>query len=151
MGDKKKKKKHKRRIVKYGPKDCVSTYRNKRGECIVKTDCADVDEKKFKEYELGLLCVDKEGVPTRHVFGKGSFDPEEKFDTLISCHKCMGLDEIPEKKRKKKAEKEEESEDSEKEESEDSKKEESEDSEKEESKDEKDEESKDEKKDKSED
>merc|ERR1711939_204006 len=131
MGEDKKKKKHKRRIVKYGPKDCVSTYRNKRGECIVKTECADVDEKKFKEYELGLLCVDEEGVPTRHVFGKGSFDPEEKFDTLISCHKCMGLDEIPEKKHKKKSEKKEESDDSEKEESDDSKKEESEDSEKE--------------------
>jgi len=31
----------------------------------------------------------------RHLFGKESFDPEETFDTLISCDKCLGLEETP--------------------------------------------------------
>jgi len=72
--------------VKYGPKDCVSTYKNGRGECVMQTKCAGVN---IKDFEFGLLCVDKEGTPVHHNFGKGSFGTHEKFDTLIACDKCL--------------------------------------------------------------
>eukprot|EP00416_Gambierdiscus_australes_P030836 CAMPEP_0171087914 /NCGR_PEP_ID=MMETSP0766_2-20121228/20450_1 /TAXON_ID=439317 /ORGANISM="Gambierdiscus australes, Strain CAWD 149" /LENGTH=112 /DNA_ID=CAMNT_0011545651 /DNA_START=29 /DNA_END=364 /DNA_ORIENTATION=+ len=49
----------------------------------------------IQNYSFGLVCVDKVGVPVRHVFGKNSFDPVESFDTLIACHQCLGLEDIP--------------------------------------------------------
>merc|ERR1719262_1692398 len=58
----------------------------------MKTSCNSCD---IKKYDFGLVCVDKAGMPTRHLFGKGSFDPEETFDTLIKCDKCLGLEDIP--------------------------------------------------------
>merc|ERR1712070_941042 len=48
------------RIVQYGPQDCISTYKNDKGECVMQTKCAGVDT---SDYEFGLLCVDKKGVP----------------------------------------------------------------------------------------
>merc|ERR1719440_696749 len=45
-------------------------------------------------YEFGLICVDKAGAPTRHLFGRDSFDPDETFDTLIECEQCLGLEDI---------------------------------------------------------
>lgn len=79
-------------IVNYGPENCVSTYRNHKGECVVRTKCQGVNTTGFI---YGLLCVDKAGVPVRHVFGLNSFGPEEIFDTLIHCHKCLGEDNVP--------------------------------------------------------
>lgn len=79
------------RVVKYGPNECVSTKRNSAGHCIMETQCGKED---ISEYEFGLICVDKTGEPVRHVFGKNSFDPEESFDTLIACDKCLGLDDM---------------------------------------------------------
>jgi len=78
-------------IVKYGPDECVSTFR-KGGHCVMKTDCKDQD---ISKYEFGLICVDKSGEPTRHLFGTNSFDSSETFDTLIACDRCLGLDDIP--------------------------------------------------------
>jgi len=86
-----KKKKVEHKVVKYGPKDCIETYRNKKSECVVQTRCAAED---VKSYNFGMICVGEDGVPVNHVFGKGSFDPEEKFNTLIKCKKCMGLENI---------------------------------------------------------
>jgi len=84
--EKSKKAKAKPKAVKYGPKDCVSTYKNGKGECVMQTKCAGVN---IKDFEFGLLCVDKEGIPVHHNFGKGSFGTHEKFDTLIACDKCL--------------------------------------------------------------
>ncbi|CEM05825.1 unnamed protein product [Vitrella brassicaformis CCMP3155] len=42
-------------------------------------------------YDLGLTCVDENGQPTRHMFGKESFAPQELFDSLIECESCQGL------------------------------------------------------------
>lgn len=79
-------------VVKYGPDGCVSTYRSPEGHCVVATKCAEAD---ISDYEFGLVCVDKVGRPVRHLFGKGSFDPEEVFDTVIPCDQCLGLEDIP--------------------------------------------------------
>jgi len=79
-------------VVKYGPDSCVSTYRSPEGHCVVATKCAESD---ISNYEFGLVCVDKVGRPVRHLFGKGSFDPEEVFDTVIPCDQCLGLEDIP--------------------------------------------------------
>jgi len=79
-------------VVKYGPDSCVSTYRSPEGHCVVATKCAEAD---ISDYEFGLVCVDKVGRPVRHLFGKGSFDPEEVFDTVIPCDQCLGLEDIP--------------------------------------------------------
>jgi hypothetical protein len=58
----------------------------------MQTRCQGVN---IDDYSFGLVCVDKAGVPVRHLFGKGSFDPEETFDTLIACDQCLGLEDIP--------------------------------------------------------
>lgn len=79
-------------VVHYGPKGCVSTFKSQEGHCIMQTRCADED---IKDYSFGLVCVDKIGLPVRHLFGQDSFDPEETFDTLIPCDQCLGLDDIP--------------------------------------------------------
>lgn len=73
----------------YGPKDCVSTWRNTDGHCVVRTACQAVD---IASYEMGLVCIDAKGIKTRHVFGRGSFDVAETFDTLAECSECIGLD-----------------------------------------------------------
>lgn len=79
-------------VVKYGPDGCVSVHRGKAGHCIMETDC---EKKDLSDYEFGLVCVDKVGSPVKHMFGKGSFDSKESFDTLITCEECLGLEEIP--------------------------------------------------------
>merc|ERR1719201_70235 len=79
-------------VVRYGPNDCVSTYKSKEGHCIMQTNCKKAD---IANYEFGLVCVDKTGSPVRHLFGKDSFDAEETFDTLVKCDQCLGLEDIP--------------------------------------------------------
>merc|ERR1712150_298217 len=59
-------------IVRYGPKDCVSTYRSAQGHCIMQTQCL---QKDIANYSFGLVCVDSIGVPVRHLFGRGSLMP----------------------------------------------------------------------------
>lgn len=76
-------------ISRYGPKKCVSTWLNPQGHCIVQTACQEAD---ISSYEFGLICRDSKGVKTRHVFGRGSFDVSETFDTLAECNECIGLD-----------------------------------------------------------
>lgn len=78
--------------VRYGPKGCVSVSRNTQGHCVMETRCKGVD---MDNYEYGVVCVDQVGSPVKHLFGKDSFDPEENFDTLIKCKKCLGLEDIP--------------------------------------------------------
>jgi hypothetical protein len=79
--------------VKFGPHDCVKTYRNKAGTCVVETNCSADD---IEHYEFGFLCKEKGGDSTRHLFGRNSFDPKETFDTLISCEECLGLEDVEE-------------------------------------------------------
>jgi hypothetical protein len=74
--------------VRFGPRKCVSTYRSQDGHCILQTKC---DPSDIKNYEFGLVCVDNGGSSVRHLFGQDSFDAEETFDTLITCEKCLGL------------------------------------------------------------
>jgi hypothetical protein len=78
--------------VSYGPRGCVSTHRSEEGHCIVATACEKID---ILDYELGLVCVDTVGSPVKHLFGKGSFNPVETFDTQIKCKECLGLESIP--------------------------------------------------------
>merc|ERR1719213_347004 len=79
------------KAVKYGPGNCVSTWRDeKSGHCFVKTDCTGKDT---TEYMFGLICEDDSG-KTRHLFGKDSFDAQETFDTLIPCKTCLALDNV---------------------------------------------------------
>jgi len=80
-------------VVRYGPDGCVSTWRSSEGHCIMRTDC--VQSPPLMAYEFGLVCVDKNGSPVKHLFGKDSFDPKETFDTLIKCDRCLGLEAIP--------------------------------------------------------
>jgi len=83
--------KEKASVVTYGPKDCVSTWRDgKSGHCQVKTNCTGVDT---TQYMFGLICENDDG-KVRHLFGKDSFDSEEEFDTLIPCKTCLALDNV---------------------------------------------------------
>lgn len=52
---------------------------------MIKTEC---EEKDIDKYNFKFICVDESGEHVRHVFGKGSFDPEETFDTLVTCSGC---------------------------------------------------------------
>merc|ERR1712023_546057 len=52
---------------------------------MIKTECT---EKDIDNYNFKFICVDESGEHVRHVFGKGSFDPEETFDTLVTCTSC---------------------------------------------------------------
>lgn len=76
----------------YGPNRCVSTYKSPEGHCILQTQCS---QEEISDYELGFICVSKEGIPVRQIFGKGSFEPVETFDTLIVCDQCLGLEDVP--------------------------------------------------------
>jgi len=73
----------------YGPKGCVSSYRGDHGSCIMQTNCMEDD---IESYMFGFTCVDENGTSTRHVMGDDSFKPKEKFDTLVKCSLCLGLD-----------------------------------------------------------
>jgi len=77
-------------VDKYGPGDCVETWRGTTGTCTVRTRCKDQD---VSNYDFGMLCVQNtsSGENVKHLFGKGSFDKEEEFDTLIKCEQCLGL------------------------------------------------------------
>lgn len=79
-------------VAKYGPANCVSTWRNAdSGHCTVETKCSGQDTSK---YMFGLICLDDKGIKTRHLFGVDSFDSEETFDTLIVCKECLALDNV---------------------------------------------------------
>jgi hypothetical protein len=75
--------------VKYGPGNCVSTWRdNKTGHCIMQTDCEGQD---IVNHNFGLGCKGKTSL-VRHMFGENSFATKETFDTLIDCEECQSLD-----------------------------------------------------------
>jgi hypothetical protein len=78
--------------VSYGPSNCVSVYKSSEGHCVMQTQCDGIN---IDSYDFGLVCVDDKGFPVKHLFGKGSFDSKETFDTLVKCEKCLGLDELP--------------------------------------------------------
>jgi len=73
-------------MSKFGPKNCISTWRNEDGHCEVETHCKDQD---LSKYAVKFICIETSGEKVRHVFAAGSFDQEEQFDTLIECNKCM--------------------------------------------------------------
>merc|ERR1740129_2191318 len=54
--------------------------------------CANVD---LSNFNVGMVCVDKSGVPVRHLYGIDSFDAEEIFDTMLTCEHCLGLESMP--------------------------------------------------------
>lgn len=73
-------------VAKFGPGNCIGTWRNEDGHCEVETKCKDHD---ISKYAVKFICMDEGGEKVRHVFAAGSFDPEEAFDTLIECKKCL--------------------------------------------------------------
>jgi len=72
----------------FGPDFCMSTFLAPAGTCLIRTRCGGVDLSKFN---IGVTCLDQSGGYTRYLFGKGSFKPEETFDTLVTCEKCLGV------------------------------------------------------------
>lgn len=74
------------KLAKFGPGNCIATWRNEDGHCNVETHCKDHD---ISKYAVKFICIDDGGEKVRHVFAAGSFDPEEQFDTLIECKKCL--------------------------------------------------------------
>jgi len=72
-------------ITRFGPAGCVSTWKNQASHCVIRTEC---NNQSLMEYNIRLICVDKGNERVRHVFGKGSFDPQETFDTLVVCDQC---------------------------------------------------------------
>lgn len=73
-------------VSKFGPDNCVATWRNEDGHCEVETHCK---EKDISKYAVKFICIDDGGQKVRHVFAVGSFEAEEQFDTLIECKKCV--------------------------------------------------------------
>lgn len=72
--------------TKFGPGNCISTWRNEDGHCEIATQCKEQD---MSKYAVKFLCIDDGGEKVRHVFAEGSFDKEEQFDTLIECKQCL--------------------------------------------------------------
>mmetsp|Transcript_73926 Transcript_73926/g.142960 ORF Transcript_73926/g.142960 Transcript_73926/m.142960 type:complete len:345 (+) Transcript_73926:82-1116(+) len=72
-------------ITRFGPAGCVSTWKNQASHCVIRTECKN---QSLMEYNIRLICIDKGNERVRHVFGKGSFDLEETFDTLVVCDQC---------------------------------------------------------------
>jgi hypothetical protein len=72
----------------FGPDFCMSTFLAPAGTCLIRTRCGGVDLSKFN---IGVTCLDQSGGYTRYLFGKGSFQAEETFDTLVTCEKCLGV------------------------------------------------------------
>jgi hypothetical protein len=86
-------------VVKYGPKQCISLWKSGEGHCVIATHCAEAD---IADYTFGLICVDDTCSPEKHIFtspgehlGELPYHPKEAFDTLISCHQCLGLENVP--------------------------------------------------------
>lgn len=77
------------KVTRFGPKRCVSTWRNKLSRCMIKTDC---EEKGVETFDFYVICVDKAGLKVKHSFGQNSFDTNETFDTLIVCQECAALE-----------------------------------------------------------
>jgi len=73
-------------LSKFGPDNCISTWRNEDGHCEIKTHCK---EQVMSKYAVQFLCIDDGGEKVRHKFAPGSFDEEEQFDTLIECKQCL--------------------------------------------------------------
>merc|ERR1719217_1792253 len=79
----------------YGPGGCVAVYKDgKAGSCWMQTRC---QGQNISDYDFGMNCADADGQITKHMFGKNSFDPEETFNTLVSCEQCLALDQEPAK------------------------------------------------------
>lgn len=66
------------------------------GICIVETNCGHIPSADFTNYPVGVIAVNKDNVPVRHLFGKNSFDPKEEFNTLIRASACVGMDQTAE-------------------------------------------------------
>jgi len=79
-------------VTRFGPAGCVSTWKNQASHCVIRTECT---KQSLMEYNIRLLCIDKGNERVRHVFGKGSFDPAETFDTLVVCDQCTAEEAIP--------------------------------------------------------
>jgi len=74
-------------VSRYGPGNCVSTWKDwNSGTCIMRTHCEGQD---MTNYGYALMCIDDHGAQMKHLFGKGSFDVDETFDTLIECAQCL--------------------------------------------------------------
>merc|ERR1719316_2632659 len=79
----------------YGPGGCVAVYKEgKSGSCWMQTRC---QGQNISDYDFGMNCADADGQITKHMFGKNSFDPEETFNTLVTCEQCLALDQEPAK------------------------------------------------------
>lgn len=75
-------------VERYGPSNCVSVYKDQDGHCVMETDCT---QDAVAEYEFAFLCEETDGTHTQHVFGKGSFDAKENFNTLVECRRCLAF------------------------------------------------------------
>jgi hypothetical protein len=78
----------------YGPGGCVAVYKGDAGSCWMQTRC---QGQNISDYDFGMNCADADGQITKHMFGKNSFDPEETFNTLVTCEQCLALDQEPAK------------------------------------------------------
>lgn len=74
----------------FGPSACVSTFLSpgESGTCLIRTRCKGVD---LSGFNIGVTCLDNSGGYTRYLFGKDVFQPEETFDTLLQCFRCLGV------------------------------------------------------------
>merc|ERR1719375_490010 len=71
----------------YGPGKCVGVQRSKGGTCVLSTHCKEDDD--LETVEFAFLCVLGNGEVQKHSYGKGGFDPDESFDSSISCAQCL--------------------------------------------------------------
>lgn len=74
-----------------GPGNCVAAYKSVTDTCVLETRCRSY-EQDLNDFDYGLTCVDEDGETARHLYGRNSFEPEERFDTRLSCSLCLALD-----------------------------------------------------------
>lgn len=79
-------------VAYFGPNSCITTFKSPDGTCMLQTRCRG---RNITGFNVGLTCLDRAGGYSRYMFGPGSFDARETFDTRIKCQACLGVDRDP--------------------------------------------------------
>jgi len=71
----------------FGPENCVSVSLLEASKtCALQTEC---QGKSTDDVTFAFTCETKEGHFVLHSYGKGGFEPVERFDTEVKCEKCF--------------------------------------------------------------
>eukprot|EP00927_Polykrikos_kofoidii_P065262 TRINITY_DN61041_c0_g1_i1.p1 TRINITY_DN61041_c0_g1~~TRINITY_DN61041_c0_g1_i1.p1 ORF type:complete len:544 (-),score=92.90 TRINITY_DN61041_c0_g1_i1:69-1700(-) len=76
----------------FGPNNCVSLTKSQTQTCVISTDCS---AESIPQVSFAFVCINGTGETLRrnlHSYGMGGFEPQEKFDSGVTCDSCMTVD-----------------------------------------------------------